>query len=630
MCTLRELQVSVRKNLDKLRKQDNIIRSLESDLRKKSKIIVGLRLQIDECKDIIQVITAKQEGFGLSSLGTQRSLALAETMPQKSYVTCCGPKMRNTENCLGGEINAIFELDSVGGCEDTLSVESIEESPVRSRFSHLKKMSSEQEKPVQNSNEKIPSSTSEISLLLASPFNDIAKRHQSEQAQNEVNSKVSVSKFCFGKAETTIRENFKLKETNLKAKSTKPTTKQNYDLLEPISKVSSMLSLNSSKKFQEKETEHLTPESSKDSEKPRNKSKASVHNWLKKHAKWRRKTNCTSNTTNQVETEKRKRSIWRKGLSYVWSTKTSSSKVAAAQCIVGSTSVQNLTPFVNVYDYPQEQSSFASVAVQTPSLFMDYSFQHDPRSCIYAAQIEQAYLYRCQERMEFLQRFGAEHFVMANLQQAAVLEEQTRVARLNQCFFLKRMAESWDFRNGFESMECEEKPNTCDSMDIDPPSPDVISGSSSSSGGHCHSNNSREMGGLNFLDVNNPYFSRYAYNELPKSFFDENSGLENKDFTLDNINGLNLSTPCERPNPGPFKIASQTTTNLNRLSKSRKKANRKHIAKKVSPTSDDSAFSVLRKRFKRNAISAEPSSGDVGIGLPVDDKTSNLIPKSQK
>ena len=618
MCSLRELQTTVRRNIEKLRARDEMINSLKKDLTKKVETIRSLRYKLAQYKVVLRAMTSY---IDCNCDDDIRSI-IPECFSQPIY-----KHMRNKDKDFGGEINVNFELDSVGGSEDSLSDEAIEESSVNNRVNFSTKKSPKRTQISQNTPRKNLSSPVFLQLptspFLTSP--SLSAHSENSDLQKQDYKKTRLAKSCFGKRQTFARKSRK----STRDKTSKHLVKnKNYNLLKTESYGNVVSSPSKAMENQNiKNTEEQPPfEKCRDVIKGRNKAKPSVHNWLKKHTKWRRKSNpddgsgeCVTMSNSeyvdvcQNESEKRKRSIWKKGLSYMWPPKSMSPK-ATANCI--SVSSANLeSPYVNVYNSYDEQPALASVAVQTSPLFMDYSFQHDPQNCIYATHVEQAYLQRCRERMAYLERFGAEHFVLANLQQAAVLEEQTRVARLNQCFFLKRIAESLEIRNAVESMECETDKAFNDLMDIDPPSPNPPFAKVGAGGLHAqaslHNLNQADihstMDGIGYPftpsncgEIRNP---THKGSKNPSHHFASHPATFSSKFH--DRESVSMGAESRNVPPTAYNLLSEPFE-IKKFGAPRRKTSRKFFSSKSSPNGEESAFGIFHKRFKRNAISAEP------------------------
>ena len=627
MCTLRELQNSVRNFIEKVRTREETIISLKNDLAKKDKTIAKLRSKLDYFKKIVQVMTEKRNFSCSDDLCFM--LPHSFTQPHMAFYD---KSARKENKHLGGEINVNFELDSVGGSEDSSSEETNEENSTNSRKKGSTKSSLKRSQITTKSQDKNATSTAYLQLPLSSCSN---QKHQEECIKkiNKTESKTgsNVAKSCFEKSETSFKKSKKGLEIKSRGKTAKKSSKNKYyDLL----KTGNTLSSPDTSDYRKMEG---SDDESKAHPKTRNKSRASVHNWLKKHAKKKKKSNAGESiddclmtsapeyaeTSPQSEIDFRKRSFWKKGLSYVWPPKPSSPKHIESPITANSQDIAS--PFDRVYDDYQTPPALSSVAVQTSPLFTGYPFQHDSHSCLYADQIEQAYLQCHRDKMAYLERIGAEHFVLANLQQAAVLEEQTRVARLNHCFFLRRLAESWKLKNAAEVMECQETGQIIgDSMDIDPPSPantklfSNIEPTTSALFGNVFSQPSHQS-----MEHSDYPFEKYTLSSnvkttettFPKSY--ENQSISN-DLT------------SRKVSQNQFFSKIPQSSSLNRLGKCRRKSSQKHFLPKASPTNDESAFGLLRKRLKRNAISAEPISyNNIKSSCCFKKQQPYLIPKSQ-
>ena len=182
--------------------------------------------------------------------------------------------------------------------------------------------------------------------------------------------------------------------------------------------------------------------------KTRNSSKLSFHNWLTKHTRKNLSNVKCLAYNDERRNKKREQNSWKKGFSYVWPPKSSSLKLIPSLCPC--TEMQTLsTPHVCDHVY-STLSSGGSMCPSTFSLPIDCPHHHDP---IYAAHIEHARLqHRCKD-ISRMRQIGANDFFLANLRQAAIIQEQTRVSRLNQWFFFKRVAENWESRDQVQPME---------------------------------------------------------------------------------------------------------------------------------------------------------------------------------
>ena len=175
----------------------------------------------------------------------------------------------------------------------------------------------------------------------------------------------------------------------------------------------------------------------KDGQKGRKKS--GVPNWLKKHTKWARRNHSSnpnfdrgSTSSGTVATlpdqsENRKESIWKKGLSYVRSPKASLSKEVTSTSVEPSNFPNASCPFSSLYNGQQHPSLFHLALLSAPHMLMNLSFGQDPQASFFAANLEQAYIQHYRERMAYFEQLRAQQMVI-NFQQAAVVAEQTRAA----------------------------------------------------------------------------------------------------------------------------------------------------------------------------------------------------------
>ena len=632
MCTLRELQTTVRLYIEKVRTSEAEINLLKGDLAKKDETIAQLRSKINQFKTVARVM-ANDRDYDCSS---DFCFVLPPSFSHPC-MACYKEKAKPEDKVLSGQVNVNFELDSIGGSEDSLSDEAIDENSANALQKIAAKTATKHPQTMQNAQGKVLTSPL---LLQLPPSSYLRTQTLSDQTENEAikneiktSPKNTQSRF---QRNGSFRKSKNSSDIRPRTKANKKSSKNknyDFDLLKPGSTVPSP-------NLNDYERMDGSGDESKENTKIRKKSRPSVHNWLKKHAKWRNKASADENidvesltaapasdyveNSLEIETDMRKKSLWKKGLSYVWPPKSSSPKPTTATSFGCDDPMSSQNG--NVYNY-QDQPALSSVAVQTPPLCADYSYQQNTQSCLYATHIEQAYLQRYRERMAYLEQFGAEHFVLANLQQAAVLEEQTRVARLNQCFFLKRLAESWKIKNKAESMECQatEKGST-DAMEIDPPSP---------ANTESFTVNNETVPTTSPFDISSLTQNSQSIKDSNYIFkqctFNPYNNKDNTPYPPPSVEKTNTNNfGGRKASPKRFNKIPQSLS-LNRLGKCRRKTSRKYFSPKTSPTGDESSFGIFRKRFKRNAISGEPSSCNAIMGSTCFNKQQPyLIPKSQQ
>ena len=172
--------------------------------------------------------------------------------------------------------------------------------------------------------------------------------------------------------------------------------------------------------------------------------KSGVPNWFKKRTKWTRRSTPISSAgseclvgTSSADTvsavdlcDKRKESLWKKGLAYVKSPKTPISKESVDNFVPPIPLPTFSTPRLsNAFNCHHQQPSLFQLALMSaPQMLMSLSFGQDPRACIFGANLEQMYLEYYQERLAYFEQFRAHQIILANLQQAAILAEQSRIA----------------------------------------------------------------------------------------------------------------------------------------------------------------------------------------------------------
>ena len=403
--------------------------------------------------------------------------------------------------------------------------------------------------------------------------------------------------------------------------------------------------------LENKSREDMARQNSKESQKGRKKS--TVPNWLKKHTLWGRKNNSVASTssgflgtstppfavsTGPTESEKRKESLWKKGLAYVRSPKASLPKTASAS-INPSLTLQN--SFMSVFDFHQQQQAFFEMALQSsPEIFL--GFAQDPRTCFYAANLQQAYLQRCRERAACLEHLRAQQFLMANLQQAAIINEQARAAAasLNQGYFPNDSRPLMSFPN-CEPMDCENKdsieemeaatmPNGCLQK---PRTSNQSLNQEPMNAMHCDADMTECGHAGDALSPTTDENSKSLLSSCGKSKPDGQQEL----LSAGHINTADAmitdhNTSLERFHTLPYPNKEPSLMTLAEgVSGEQNNRNSCHDMRKISPLLQNKV-GTQHKRLKRNAISAEPSScNEAVVASALFNKSIYLaVPKSPK
>jgi len=395
--------------------------------------------------------------------------------------------------------------------------------------------------------------------------------------------------------------------------------------------------------FEKQGKEEGLRQNSKENQKYRKKS--GVPNWLKKHTKWGRKNPPVDNACNECsvdtpavnsalvhdQNDKRKESIWKKGLSYVKSPKTPLSNEPTTEFTPAPVFPQLVNPqATNPFSCEQHPSLLQLALLSAPQMLMSLSFGQDPRSSCFPSSFEQAYLQQYHERLAYLEQLYTHQMVWANLQQAVALAEQSRAeaATLEQGYLRNKLTSShMDFQtsqslNGKHPLPVQE-------MDVD-----------------IHTNDVAPHSRMRYIQCKMPFEDIHMVDDCEALESSNNLSLNNETLptcsTADNIfkenaetcSGSNLSQKNNSPvdlaitdhitSPERLQKTVPFTTNNSDMDgptecKADNEDNQKQLSQNNSPLhSDTSSSSSQRKRLKRNAISAEPSSYNeavVGSGL---------------
>ena len=208
--------------------------------------------------------------------------------------------------------------------------------------------------------------------------------------------------------------------------------------------------------------------------------KSGVPKWLKKHTKWgRRKQISISNesmrmsgqsgvenpTLFQDDQDKKKESIWKKGLGCVCSPKSSMLNEPPGDAFSKELMGNFLNPFLNSYYCLPQLPLLHMAYMNSPEVLVDDLCQEEAGPSLHSAvDLEQAYMEQWRHKMAFVEHLRLQHFIMTNLQKAA-LAEQARVAAsvLQQAYgayelnpiMEKCHSELMDYQNRFTSEDME-------------------------------------------------------------------------------------------------------------------------------------------------------------------------------
>nr|XP_018669813.1 cGMP-dependent protein kinase 1 isoform X1 [Ciona intestinalis] len=588
MCSLRELQFAFRRSLSEIKEKEEVIKALEADLGEKISIIQCLHCQLDKYRSIVR--SRFRPRWSNNSGSSKEPLQFSdETNPLgEPVIEISRPKEPTEAN--------LFSATSDTGTFGSSLTPSTNKRPSTASsgsvfFSSIPENSNVVDSKQRNGRRSEFVSVSSHSLL--SPRVPLAAKERSPKASIAEDKQYS-------------------EDTTIRPRDTESVTMA-----------------------REGEEDHLSTKTTQ-------RKKSSVHTWLKKHAKWRKKANTNSSRTNSetagtsslesdaisISSEKgsakRRNSFWKRGLSYVRSTKSHGVKTTSPHCLPQLSVSSASNPFIQPYAY-HHQPSLVTVAVQTSPVMVGFPY-HGGRAGFFSSDAEQQQynFQRWRERADYIQHINAQQIMMANLQQAAVIAEQQRTqaaaASFRPRFCSERVQSSWE--RG-ESLDMLPGKRTYP-MDVEMSSM-PLEQSELAEYASCEVITGMEANSAKVAEIKDVSSCVQMKDMTNKTMSDETtSGLMTPPTvspvhkSAESAVAVNGFTP-ERVSPVHTK---NNHTNVIIRSPIKTKLGRKEQTPKITSPMHDPG----QKRLKRNAISAEPSSLNA-VGQADFDKSHRLVPK---